>query len=73
MSKREYKIHSPGVEPQREAPSVVVPESAHVPSELINSTPAGLPHPDEIDVTTLRRPVLTTEGWLCPDPRPGGA
>lgn len=28
---------------------------------------ADLPHQDEIDVTTLKSPVLTKQGWLVPE------
>lgn len=82
MSKREFKIHTPGVEPQRTVETVVVdaalPATVHEgaemysPAQIIDTTPAGLPAPSEVDPTTLRRPVLTTEGWLCPENIRGG-
>lgn len=73
-TRRNVKINTPGVEPERITESVVTPEpEVSTPAVVIDATPKGLPEPDEIDPSTLRRPVLTTEGWLCPtDIRGGG-
>lgn len=72
MSKRDIKIHTPGVEPKRVVESVVEDVPVQIPTEIVDTTPAGLPTPAEIDPTTLRRPVLTTEGWVCPENIRGG-
>lgn len=73
MSKREFKINTPGVEPIRAVETIVDDAQAlHSPPEIVDETPAGLPAPEEIDPTTLRRPVLTTDGWLCPEYHRGG-
>lgn len=72
MSKRDIKIHTPGVEPKRVVESVVEDVPVQIPTEIVDTTPAGLPTPAEIDPTTLRRPVLTSEGWLCPENIRGG-
>lgn len=83
MSKRDFKINTPGVEPVRAVETIVEDaqepvtvhgdaESLYSPAKTIDTTPAGLPTPAEIDPTTLRRPVLTTEGWLCPENIRGG-
>ncbi len=86
MSKRDFKIHTPGTEPKRTIETVVAdadaPATVHAdavegaelysPSQLIDTTPDGLPMPSEVDPTTIRRPVLTTEGWLCPENIRGG-
>lgn len=83
MSKREFKINTPGVEPVRAVETIVEdaqePVTGHgdgqalySPPEIVDATPKGLPTPAEIDPTTLRRPVLTTEGWLCPENIRGG-
>ena len=72
MSKREIKIHTPGVEPQRAVESVVEPVPVQIPTDIVDTTPAGLPAPSDVDPTTLRRPLLTSEGWLCPENIRGG-
>lgn len=73
-ARRNVKINTPGIEPARTTESVVVPEpETSTPDTVIDATPTGLPSPDDIDPSTLRRPVLTTEGWICPtDIRGGG-
>lgn len=73
MSKREFKINTPGVEPVR-AVETIVEDARELYSapEIVDATPKGLPTPVEIDPTTLRRPVLTAEGWLCPEYHRGG-
>lgn len=73
MSKREFKINTPGVEPVRAVETIVEDAQAlYSPPEIVDATPKGLPAPAEIDPTTLRRPVLTAEGWLCPEYHRGG-
>lgn len=37
--------------------------------ELADSAPAAQAKTDAIDPTTLKQPVLTSEGWVCPAPK----
>ncbi|WP_137971993.1 hypothetical protein [Pseudomonas sp. F(2018)] len=40
--------------------------------EQAPATPAAAAKPDAIDPTTLKQPVLTPDGWLCPAPKQEG-
>lgn len=54
----------------REAPaSVVQHDEAPTPRRVDLKAAAGdLPDADSIDMSTLRKSILTKQGWLCPWP-----
>jgi hypothetical protein len=53
----------------REAPASAVQDEPPTPRRVDIKAAAGdLPDADSIDMTTLRKSVLTKQGWLCPWP-----
>lgn len=60
---RPKAVQVPGDTPA-EAPEVAAVQPEAVPAEAPEV--AGLPDISEIDPTTLRRSVLTKQGWVCP-------
>lgn len=57
----ETKVYDDGVTATGPAP---LPEVSPVKAP---AAAGGLPHPDDFDPKTLKGPVLTSQGWLCPD------
>jgi hypothetical protein len=53
----------------REAPASAVPDEPPTPRRVDIKAAAGdLPDAASIDMETLRKSVLTKQGWLCPWP-----
>lgn len=72
MSKNPRAVRTPGATSQ--APTNTdgseAPTSAAAPEALpVATTPAldDLPNAIDIDAKTIRGPVLTKQGWVCPD------
>ncbi len=60
---------SPSTRIPGEAPQLAVAEAA-APAEVLAQPESDLPDADSIDPSTLRKAVLTRQGWLCPSPPP---
>lgn len=65
---RSPNVRMPGAAPTNAAADPVEIADAGGPASA--ATDDGLPDADSIDPATLRKPVLTRQGWLCPSPPP---
>lgn len=66
-------VRTPGeaAQPKPRADEAVAPAAAPAPSQPLALTQAGgadeLPNAIDVDPKKIRGPVLTKQGWVCPD------
>lgn len=61
---------SPNVRMPGEAPASAAADPVEVADAPSAAADDGLPDASSIDPRTLRKPVMTRQGWLCPVPPP---
>lgn len=59
------KAQTPGQPPELDDEDT--PETPGQPLPVAAAAPSGLPNAIDIDPKAIKAPVLTNQGWVCPD------
>lgn len=69
MSNR--KVRTPGQPDEAEGDAAQAAEATVDAPQPAAAGGKALPHPDTIDARKITMPVLSSQGWVCPDPEAG--